>query len=85
MLIQFSGGCTYTDKKAMKFWILDCISLIYIQIQNSLVSLVYYFQQFITQSNGFPLEAEQRALAGRVLSHISVHHFSALFNRIAIR
>lgn len=21
MLIQFSGGCTYTDKKAMKFWI----------------------------------------------------------------
>ena len=61
------------------------ICLICIQIQNSLVSLMYYFQQFITQSNGFPLEAEQRALAGRVLSHISVHHFSALFNRIAIR
>ncbi|XP_020613799.1 neurofibromin-like [Orbicella faveolata] len=41
--------------------------------------------QFITQSNGFPLEAEQKTLAGRVLSYISVHHFSALFNRIAIR
>ncbi|XP_015765754.1 PREDICTED: neurofibromin-like [Acropora digitifera] len=41
--------------------------------------------QFITQSNGFPLEAEQKALAGRILSHISVHHFSALFNRIVIR
>lgn len=41
--------------------------------------------QLITQSNGFPLEAEQKALAGKILSHISVHHFSALFNRIAIR
>lgn len=40
---------------------------------------------FITQSYGFPLEAEQKILAGKVLSHISVHHFSALFNRIAIR
>lgn len=83
--------CSQIGQYEFRYWSLfgtvskDCISLIYIQIQNSLVSLVYYFQQFITQSNGFPLEAEQRALAGRVLSHISVHHFSALFNRIAIR
>ena len=47
--------------------------------------LLFFFFQFITQSNGFPLEAEQKALAGRILSHISVHHFSALFNRIVIR
>ena len=31
------------------------------------------------------MEEEQKTLAAQIISQISVHHFSALFNRIAIR
>ncbi|XP_048582480.1 neurofibromin-like isoform X2 [Nematostella vectensis] len=41
--------------------------------------------QFVSYSYGIPLEAEQKTECAKILSHISVHHFSALFNRIAIR
>ncbi|RMX38597.1 hypothetical protein pdam_00008370 [Pocillopora damicornis] len=81
-LEQFSIDCCKTKTKVVKTNPERCAALPDEVLNKRLLPAIC---AFITQSYGFPLEAEQKILAGKVLSHISVHHFSALFNRIAIR